>query len=321
MSSEFMTTTKRRIAASVDTVTKNAVAIEETLESIPERVARTMHWAQLQEWQRDNEYILTGYRMVQNSWKGCLESVFGYLHNESVNIHSHLIGAVIFAVCLFTFFPSILAKYETATWVDISGLAVFLGAAVFCLGASSVFHMSQCHSQAVADSCILLDYAGIVIMIVGSFFPAIHYAFYCETHWKTLYLSIMVFFGLIATYIVFNPEYSKPSHRGARTLVFVILGLSAVLPVMHAFAAQGFHKVATDMGFRWIIASGVFYLIGATLYANRIPERLSPGSFDYFFSSHQIFHVHVVLAALSHYVGVLTGLHHWHGTLGGYCPA
>lgn len=42
--------------------------------------------------------------------------------------------------------------------------------------------------------------------------------------------------------------------------------------------------------------------------ANRIPERLAPGRFDYFLASHQIFHVCVVLAALAHYYGTLKAL-------------
>ena len=46
--------------------------------------------------------------------------------------------------------------------------------------------------------------------------------------------------------------------------------------------------------------------------ANRIPERFVPGLFDYFGSSHQIFHVHVVLAALAHYWCILTAFDHWH---------
>ena len=53
--------------------------------------------------------------------------------------------------------------------------------------------------------------------------------------------------------------------------------------------------------------------------ANRIPERLWPGKFDYFFASHQIFHVCVVLAALSHYVCVLTAFEHWHAQAEPHC--
>ncbi|CAF4980095.1 unnamed protein product, partial [Rotaria magnacalcarata] len=51
-----------------------------------------------------------------------------------------------------------------------------------------------------------------------------------------------------------------------------------------------------------IVAS--LYLIGACLYAARIPERLAPGLFDIWFQSHQLFHVFVVAAACVHYYGI-----------------
>lgn len=60
---------------------------------------------------------------------------------------------------------------------------------------------------------------------------------------------------------------------------------------------------------------------GGSFSANRIPERISPGTFDYFFASHQIFHFMVVAAALAHYVGCLTSIEHWHGRNAGACLA
>lgn len=63
------------------------------------------------------------------------------------------------------------------------------------------------------------------------------------------------------------------------------------------------------------------FVISFPLSANRIPERVAPGKFDYFFASHQIFHVCVVMAALTHWFCVLTVLDHWHSELGGVCDA
>ena len=42
----------------------------------------------------------------------------------------------------------------------------------------------------------------------------------------------------------------------------------------------------------------------------RIPERWMPGTFDLVGSSHQIFHVLVVMAACSHLVGLLKAAEH-----------
>ncbi|KDQ58613.1 hypothetical protein JAAARDRAFT_206498 [Jaapia argillacea MUCL 33604] len=278
---------------------------------------KTLSWVEIEDWQRDNEYILSGYRRAQYTFRGCLASVFGYIHNETVNIHSHLFGALLFVglfLSLDSWFLSI--HHATTTWLDYVVFSIFLSSAVFCLLASATMHSCACHSKEVQVGCHALDYSGIVVLIVGSFFPCIYYGFYCDPHLQKLYLSIITVSGLGAAFIVLNPEYSRPTHRGARTKVFIALGLSAVLPVTHALVFHGFQKLIREMGFGWLLLSAVLYIVGALLYANRIPERFAPGKFDIFFSSHQIFHVHVVLAALAHYACVLTAFNHWHSQQG-----
>lgn len=69
----------------------------------------------------------------------------------------------------------------------------------------------------------------------------------------------------VAAYIVLNPEYRKPSHRGARTKVFVTLGLCGALPVTHGLFTHGFQKLCVEMGFGWMLTSAVLYLNGAVL--------------------------------------------------------
>jgi adiponectin receptor len=44
----------------------------------------------------------------------------------------------------------------------------------------------------------------------------------------------------------------------------------------------------------------------------RFPERLKPGAFDIWGSSHQIFHVLVLLAAASHFVGLVKAFDYGH---------
>lgn len=68
-----------------------------------------------------------------------------------------------------------------------------------------------------------------------------------------------------AAYIVLNPEYRKPTHRGARTKVFIALGLCGIGPVMHGLAIHGFRKFCYDMGAAWVLASAVLYINGALL--------------------------------------------------------
>lgn len=68
-----------------------------------------------------------------------------------------------------------------------------------------------------------------------------------------------------ASYIVLNPEYRKPTHRGARTAVFIALGLCGVIPVTHGLFAHGYRKFMYEMGFGWLVTSAVLYINGALL--------------------------------------------------------
>jgi adiponectin receptor len=54
------------------------------------------------------------------------------------------------------------------------------------------------------------------------------------------------------------------------------------------------------------------YILGAGIYAARVPERLMPGRFDIVGSSHQIFHVLVVCAATAHLTGLLKAFDYRH---------
>ncbi|KAI8969396.1 HlyIII-domain-containing protein [Trametes punicea] len=274
-----------------------------------EPLSKTLTWLEIPEWQKDNEYILTGYRRATASWRQCAASVFGF------NIHSHLGGAVLFAAFLLSFQTVYFVHYESTTWADTAVFLIFLCAAVFCLFSSAFYHTFSMHSEIVAGRCNALDYAGIVALTVGSFFPCVYYGFFCDPHYQTLYLTGITAAGLVAAYIVLNPEYRKPSHRGARTKVFIFLGLSGIIPTLHGLVTHGFYMLCYEMGFGWLLTAGALYMVGALLYANRVPERFSPGTFDYFFASHQIFHFFVVAAALSTYAGVLTAFDHSHRRL------
>ncbi|XP_028062953.1 heptahelical transmembrane protein ADIPOR1-like isoform X3 [Camellia sinensis] len=54
---------------------------------------------------------------------------------------------------------------------------VFLGGAMFCLLCSSTCHLFACHSHNLNLQLVRMDYVGITIMIITSFFPPIYYIF------------------------------------------------------------------------------------------------------------------------------------------------
>ncbi|KAG8721112.1 hypothetical protein FRC08_015606 [Ceratobasidium sp. 394] len=237
---------------------------------------------------------------------------------DILNIQSHLLGALAFLCLLLRTWHSP-SRHESVTWHDPAGFGIFLASAVFCMGASALFHTANCHSPPVAKRCHMLDYTGIVVLTVGSFYPCVYYGFYCDPYLQATYIGAITTAGFGSAYIVLSPHYATPAYRWARTSVFLALGLTAIVPVTHALWLYGFARLQNEMGLLWLIASGMLYVVGALIYASRMPERWYPGRFDYFGASHQIFHVCVVLAALAHYECITTAFEHRHGLHKGLC--
>lgn len=97
------------------------------------------------------------------------------------------------------------------------------------------------------------------------------------------------------------------------------MGASAIFPVLHGLQMFGAQQMTKQIGLFWLLLQGFLYILGAGIYAARVPERLRPGKFDILGSSHQIFHVLVVLAAVSHLTGLLKAFDYRHSGLAERC--
>ncbi|EXC17684.1 ADIPOR-like receptor [Morus notabilis] len=120
-----------------------------------------------------------------------------------------------------------------------------------------------------------IDYAGLAALISTSFYPHVYYSFICSQ-----WLRASLFFGM---------------------------GISGVAPIIHKLILYRNQKEALQTTC-YEVLMGVFYGLGALVYAARIPERWRPGKFDIAGHSHQLFHVLVVAGAYTHYCAGLVYL-------------
>jgi adiponectin receptor len=344
---------------------------------------------------RDNEYIKTGYRINFSTSKRILRSLF-MVHNESVNVWTHLLGALLF---VFLFWHSMLMlgysppttttelssasnqtklqewrefledkleaskstlmnleeqaqnytheiEHHLADWynelqieaedfkvdtyakfhhlqsklenlsqsvvqsfgleewkpIDRWPMLVFIFSALFCLGCSVICHLFSAHSPDVCSMVCRLDYAGISILLAGSYFPIIFYIFYCDTALIWIYLSCISVSSIIVFIMAMAPFFQTAKFRTARGLSFLGLGLLGVFPLTHMLFIP--HIISHfQIAIVWFLLMGACYIIGVGFYILRIPERFYPGKFDLWGSSHNIWHLFVLAAVLCHYVG------------------
>ncbi|BFZ65195.1 hypothetical protein YB2330_006358 [Saitoella coloradoensis] len=298
-----------------DIITEASHAVEDAASKVKQ--ALIIAWDDLEHWQHDNKYITGGYRRTAASFRACFASLF-YLHNESVNIWSHLLGSLLFTVIALFYSGYLLPAYESAGKADTIVFSAFFLGAVVCLGLSATYHTLSCHSPHINKFGNKLDYIGIVFLIVGSFYPSIYYGFYCHPHLQELYVGMITVLGACVVCFTWMERFRTPGWRPWRAGMFSALGLSAAFPVGHALLTRTYAELAQTMGLGYLLLQGFLYLLGAAIYAARVPEKWSPGIWI-FGSSHQIFHGLVVAAAIAHFRGLIIAYEYWHGVRDGQC--
>ena len=194
-------------------------------------------------------------------------------------------------------------------------LYVFTAGAMICLLTSSVCHIFGCCAAHITSVMWRFDYAGIAVLIVASFFPPVYYGFLCQPVLRLVYLTTTALLGASTMTVTLMSKFQTPEYHAYRAALFAGLGLWGIVPMTHGLIINnGIPEVATAM--RLDVIMGALYLLGAAIYAYRVPERWKPGAFDVAFHSHQLFHVAVVVAAMIHYRASMELLH-WRDATGG----
>ncbi|KAF1812790.1 HlyIII-domain-containing protein [Eremomyces bilateralis CBS 781.70] len=298
----------KQVKRSVETVTN---AASDEAKQLKERL--TVLWNDLEHWQQDNHYIRSGYRPASNSVRKSARSL-AYIHNETVNIYSHLLGSIAAIVGSAFLYRELAARYETASREDVFVFGCFFLGAAMCLTLSAWFHTVANHSPNVHQFSNKLDYLGIVFLIWGSFIPSIYYGFREHPRLIKTYWVMITTISACCAEVVMSPKFASSKYRPLRATMFIAMGLSGVIPVLHGTRLYELSRIDELISLRWMATQGALYIIGAIIYACRVPERLKPGHFDIWGSSHQIFHFFVLIAACCHLVGVIKAFDSLHRT-------
>ncbi|KAL3747766.1 hypothetical protein ACJRO7_016556 [Eucalyptus globulus] len=188
-----------------------------------------------------------------------------------------------------------------ATWWPFF---IFLGRSMFCPLSSSICHLFSCHSHCLNIHLLRMDYVGITVMIITSFFPPIYYIFQCEPHWQLIYLGGITAMGMFTVVTLLAPSLSSGKFRAFRAMLFSSMGFFGIVPAIHACIVN-WSNPQRPITLVYESAMALSYITGTLFYVSSIPDRLKPGWFDLAGHSHQIFHVFVIMGALAHYGATL----------------
>lgn len=179
---------------------------------------------------------------------------------------------------------------------------------MLCYLFSSIMHLLYPKNEKVCQHTQFLDYIGINILIASTFSTFVYFAFYCNTVIQTIYYYIIFGFSIIVLPISKMQIFMKKKFRWIRPTVFFIYASSFIAPIVHRSIINEKNNEAYYIELWYFITSAFFYIIGIIFYITRFPEKKYIGKFDIFGSSHQLFHIFVLLGGISSLIGILETL-------------
>jgi len=263
-----------------------------------------LNYDEIPEWYKDNQYILTQYRDVDKGYLYYLKSILK-IHNETMNIWTHLIGAMMFiGIGIYSNFHFDLKHY----WSQYLCINVYLLSIFITFLFSSVMHIFYPKSREICKHLQKLDYIGINIQIFSSMATFIYYAFYCEKEIQIVYYILILVTGILNTVITTLTILTEYRYRWVRMTSFITCIVLFLVPIIHrsllinknVLEKNSFHEELI-----YFTISTIIFIISLLVFAFRIPEKLSPGLFDICLHSHQIFHILVVIGSFILYMGFI----------------
>ncbi|MGY0372191.1 PAQR family membrane homeostasis protein TrhA [Clostridium sp. JNZ J1-5] len=205
---------------------------------------------------------------------------------EPVSGLTHMLGAIISLIGMI-----VLIKYEKtipgSTPLALTAVIMFGLSLILLYTASTVYHLVK-SSDKVIKLLRRLDHSMIYVLIAGTYTPVCLIALHGKLRW-IMFISIWSFalLGILFKMIWFN------SPRWLSTLFYVLMGWIAV------FIISPLSKAININGVIWLITGGLFYTIGAVIYATKWPKIKSK-----VFGFHEIFHLFVLAGSFCHYLMV-----------------
>jgi hemolysin III len=196
---------------------------------------------------------------------------------EAINIGSHALGLVL---SVFALIALILKASATDNAWNILIVGIF-GMSLILLYATSTLYHSAKHPRR-RKKLRIVDHAMIYVLIAGTYTPLALITLDGKVGWLLFGFSWGMAVAGITLKIFFTGRYELLS-----TLMYVFMGwlvVFAIKPLIRSLPLDGLY---------WLLAGGLFYTVGAILYA------INGIRFN-----HAIFHLFVLAGSASHFVTV-----------------
>eukprot|EP01084_Bolivina_argentea_P038489 71167_1 len=244
-------------------------------------------------------FILDGYLDVEHVDNACWStlSILSGLHNETVNIYTHLIPCILIIIKLYSWYTH--GIHENILY--FYGITMAL-----CFLTSTYYHIGCCRRPTNYRNFLQIDLFGIFCVFFASVLAGMNCCYSCHPKLQFVYsiTNIIIFCFVLFPILFLFPE--KTSFRLKRNVFGSLLALE-LIPTAHWIYLYNYSINDWSLIYEfWYAPLGMFggYFTGGIIWHFRIPERFYPGKFNIFGHSHQIWHLFIVLASFCWFYGL-----------------
>ncbi len=201
---------------------------------------------------------------------------------EPMNGFTHFIGVVLSVIGTILLINISLHPYKPAHFIS---LTIFGFGLILLYTTSTLYHWLKL-SEEGTKKLRRADHIMIFINIAASYTPT------CVIALRgSLGLGLLIAVWSVATAGIVIKIFWMNAPRWLSTSIYLLMGWLAVFVIVPLF------NVLPTAALLWLFAGGLFFTIGAVIYARKKPDPY-PGILGF----HEIFHLFVLLGSFSHFI-------------------
>ena len=132
----------------------------------------------------------------------------------------------------------------------------------------------MCHSPALYDLGIKLDFQGVLLLMWSATIPLIHYSFHTRPALEAAYLAATTVLASAASAATLRPVLGDLHIGHHRARLFALFGAGSFLaPIVHGMLLDGVAVQSARVGLPWVLATAGFNAAGMAAYSLKVTFR------------------------------------------------
>ncbi|OWF35912.1 membrane progestin receptor beta-like [Mizuhopecten yessoensis] len=254
--------------------------------------------------------VLTGFRPENKSWTHYLFSVC-QVHNESVNIWSHLVGFGLIFCTLYRYL-TIHISADSSHWFVIFAFGI---CCLIYTAISTFAHTFHSKSAFMHYTCFQFDYLGIGYFSLGfaivTFYCSCHHHYFPMLEYYFLPINVLLsWIGFMCSSVA-KLRYCRPYPFQRKLWNICSFGSQAASVfglVIVRYWDCWLNDACTMSSLNHHTRVFMVSTISVFFFSSHLPERVFPGKFDIVGQGHQVFHVLCVVGTLLEFWAAYTDL-------------